>query len=175
MREVVAVFVKKTWKTVLFVASLLIVFVGVALGWRFYKNTHVHEQYSGTAEIVGYEESEDGLIVVLQTKKNAYWNWDNDDFQVRLLIDQETLMLFPNVVFMMKDRLTGFEVEFVSREFWVPDAMWDDEYIYPAYGLVITDHQWFDITEAKLVDESKYAEFEQIYKTQSDMEWLGFK
>lgn len=162
---------KKHWK-VLCITLGVILIAGAVLCWRYYKNTHVYEEYHGTGQIVGYEETDTGLIVVLQVDSHPY---HAKQARIRMLIDEETKMLFPNVVYAMKNRTVGFEIEFTSREFWVPDAMGDEDYLYPMFGCVIEEGEWFDLIQEGIINETEYTEFEKIYKTKSDMEWLGIE
>lgn len=157
------------------IVSSIVIIVVIVVGimcWRYYQNTHVYERYYGTGQIIGYEETDTGLIVMLQVKSHPY---HPKQTQIRILIDEETKMLFPNVVYALKNRTVGFEIEFTSREFWLPDAMGDEDYLYPMFGCVIEDGEWFDLTQEGIIDETEYTEFEKLYKTKSDTEWLGIQ
>lgn len=156
-------------KIILCIVIIVVIVVGI-MCWRYYQNTHVYEQYRGTGQIIGYEEADTGLIVVLQVKSHPY---HAKQTQIRMLIDEETKMLSPNVVYAMKNRTVGFEMEFSSREFWVTDAMGNDDYLYPMFGCIIEAGEWFDLTQEGIINETEYAEFEKIYEDKNDLEWLG--
>lgn len=150
----------RKWKVILCVVLAAIVLTGAVLSWRYYKNTRVYEQYRGTGRVVEYEETEDGLILTLEVDDEPYWSWVKTGKRVKLLIDNKTAGLFPRLVYAMEQRIVGYELSFTSREFWLPDAMAAEDYIYPALGCVIADLEWFDLIEAGVVNEADYQEFE---------------
>ena len=138
------------------ILSTVVILLAVFAVWMYYKNTQVFDQYSSSGEVIGYENTDRGLVVVLRVKENPYHVGQTE---IKLMIDEETVGLQPDLVYMMKERILGGKVQFSSRAFWLPDAKADIQYIFPMKGGVLESGTWFDLLEAGHVDEVSYDEY----------------
>lgn len=162
---------KRRW--IICALALVLTFFVLMICWRYYRTNYVNTTYRGSGTVVGYERVPNGLIVELEVKNKPVWRKKRESGTIRLLIDNDTKQLFPMEVYAMKEGIVGYRIQFTTREFWLPDARKNDEYVYPLFGCVMNQGEWYDLTKSGKIDETEYTEFEEIYSTKSDSEWLG--
>ena len=164
------------WRILCVVLASMVVVISV-LAIKHYRSTHIFEKYQDTGRVIGYEESTDGLIIILQVESGPHWLNDDGCHELRILVNNDTELMVPSLLYVLQKRLVGYELLFTTREFWLPDAMSQTDYVYPSFGFVLQEYEWDRLIEEQIVQYQDYEAFLEVYERdrveKDTLDWLA--